>query len=200
MNIAEINKSFKDLFTKSKLGILKKTYLGVYSLDSFNKIPLKNYTYCSIILFIDNITLNLGHWVCLFKIHNDLFFIDSFGKKPFFYKKTITNKYLRINHYMKKRFQGSNSTVCGSYVIFFIYNIIKCKYNINSFQSHILNKLYSTNFTNNDKFVVQFILNNTSYSLTQCERLFCSKKIILNLELCKKKLCSSKKNKKINTR
>ena len=103
MNIAEINKSFKDLFTKSKLGVLKKTYLGVYSLDSFNKIPLKNYTYCSIILFIDNITLNLGHWVCLFKIHNDLFFIDSFGKKPFFYKKTITNKYLRINYYIKKK-------------------------------------------------------------------------------------------------
>ena len=26
MNIAEINKSFKDLFTKSKLGVLKNTY------------------------------------------------------------------------------------------------------------------------------------------------------------------------------
>ena len=193
MNVAEIDKSIKDLFTKSNLGILKNTYLGVYLPSSFKNIPLKNYTYCSLILFIDNISQNLGHWVCLFKIHNNLFFIDSFGKKTFFYKKKITNKYLKFNHYMKKKIQGNNSTVCGAYAIFFIYNMIKFKYNINSFQSYIHNKLHSTKYTLNDKIIVKFIMNNTSYSLTQCEHLFCSKNFIINLNLCKKTLCYPKK-------
>ena len=194
MNVAEIDKSIKDLFIKAKLGHLKNTYLGVYLLNSFKDLPLNNYTCCSLILFIDNISQNLGHWVCLFKIHNNLFFIDSFGKKPFFYKKTITNRYLKCNYYMKKRFQGNNSTVCGGYVIFFIYNIIKFKYDINNFQSYICNNLHSTKYTLNDRIVVKFIMNNTPYSLTQCEHLFCSKKFIANVKLCKKTLCYKKKN------
>ena len=199
MNVTEIDKSVKDLFAKSKLGRLKNTYLGVFLLNSFKNLPLTNYKFCSLIIFIDNLSKNLGHWVCLFKIHNNLYFIDSFGKKPLFYKKTITNRYLKCNYYMKKRFQGNNSTVCGAYVIFFIYNIIKFKYDINNFQSHIRTNLHPTKYTLNDRIIVNFIMDNTSYSLTQCEHLFCSKKFIVNIALCKKTLCSKKKKKKLTS-
>ena len=68
---------------------IKYNYLGIFSIKDLHSLNINRYSYCSLILFIENISVNLGHWVCIFKIKYELFFLDSFGFRPKFYKINI---------------------------------------------------------------------------------------------------------------
>ena len=111
-----------------------KYYLGVFTIKEYNTLDLKNKKCFSLILFISNISKNLGHFVTIFKSKNKIFFCDSFGKNITFYKKNIHN----IDFYMNIELQSKFTTVCGAYSIFFIHIISLCRYNISCFINLVL--------------------------------------------------------------
>ena len=57
-------------------------YLGIYTKDNIFDLNIMKYRYCSLVLFIDNISRNLGHWCVIIKIMNNIYFLDSFGLHP----------------------------------------------------------------------------------------------------------------------
>ena len=50
-----------------------KNYLGVFTIEEYNALNLKNKKKFSLILFISNISENLGHFVTIFKSENKFF-------------------------------------------------------------------------------------------------------------------------------
>ena len=65
---------------------LNNNYLGIFTKIDLEKLNINTYKNFSLILFIDNISENLGHWNCIIKIDNKIFFLDSFGFNPKFYQ------------------------------------------------------------------------------------------------------------------
>ena len=117
--------------------VLKKSkfygdYLGIFSIDDFNNLKIYIYDKFSLILFIDNIFKNnLGHWIVISKSNKGrLYFLDSYGKNPEFYRKKIEKKF---DFYLNIRLQSDFSTICGGYAIFFIDLISKCSYDMMCF-------------------------------------------------------------------
>ena len=93
MNIQDIDKSFHNIFKNFNLK-KKNSYLGVYLPESFKKLNLNKYNKCCLILFIDNISENLGHFITIVKINKKkIIFIDSYGKKPNFYNESVYNNF-----------------------------------------------------------------------------------------------------------
>ena len=50
-----------------------KNYLGVFTIEEYNALNLKNKKNFSLILFISNISEILGHFVTIFKSENNFF-------------------------------------------------------------------------------------------------------------------------------
>ena len=72
----------------------KDNFLGIYTKHNFQNVDFEKYKYCSLVLFIDNISMNLGHWCVITKIENNIYFLDSFSLHPEKYDidlKKITN-------------------------------------------------------------------------------------------------------------
>lgn len=164
-----------------------KYYLGVFTIKEYNTLDLKNKKYFSLILFISNISKNLGHFVTIFKSKNKIFFCDSYGKNLKYYKIKIKN----INFFLDYKLQSKNTTICGAYSIFFVHLISLCKYKITCFKKIFLNffNLKKKVFLN-DKYIKNYIfliypkLNNKD-----CKHLFCNKNFIINYQKCQKILC-----------
>ena len=121
---------------------LNNNYLGIFTKIDLEKLNINTYKNFSLILFIDNISENLGHWTCIIKIDNKIFFLDSFGFDSKFYhlnfKKIFKSKNRISYFFLKFRLQGNNTTTCGAYVIYFIKNIVDCNYYINCFKNIFL--------------------------------------------------------------
>ena len=64
-----LNKILKSINNGKKF----KNYLGVFTIEEYNALNLKNKKNFSLILFISNISKNLGHFVTIFKSENNFF-------------------------------------------------------------------------------------------------------------------------------
>ena len=164
-----------------------KNYLGVFTIKEYNTLNLKKKKQFSLILFISNISKNLGHFVTVFKSENEIFFCDSYGKNVTFYKKKIKN----INFYLNYKLQSNNSTICGGYSIFFVHLISLCKYKITCFKKIFLNFF---NFKSKRKFLNDIFIKNYLFLIypklnNKCKYLFCNKNVIINYQNCEKILC-----------
>ena len=125
-----INNIFKNIS-------IKYNYLGIFSIKDLSNLNINLYENFSLILFIENISPKLGHWVSVFKIKNKIFFLDSFGFHPNIYKINL-KKIFKINkeinfYFLKYRLQGDNTTTCGAYAVHFINRILSCDYSIYCF-------------------------------------------------------------------
>src|SRR5687768_8702277 len=96
----------------------RKVYGGTWSADTIPPIKI----YPTALVINEDLEGNPGtHWVAIFaKSPRTIFYFDSFAGNP----KPLIQKYLkkfRRVEYSKQGFQGIDSSVCGAYVIFFIY-------------------------------------------------------------------------------
>ena len=164
----------------------------MFSINSFNKLNLTNIGNACLILFIDYFNDKLGHFVCVFKIKNELIFVDSFGLDNSFYNKNIVNKYNSFKQYLSKRLQSEISTSCGGYVIFFIHIILKCNYNLNDFSKIIIENFPNkNNYVKNDKIIFKYIIYNTRISSIACQKFFCNNSFGIKYNECIKYVCRS---------
>ena len=169
-----------------------KDYLGIFSIEDFNDLNILEFNQFSLILFIDNINAGLGHWVTIFKSANKLFFMDSYGKSPDFYRKNIKNKFKHFDYNLKMRLQLDFTTVCGAYAIYFIDLISQCKYQMNCFMKTFRNTFILKPGIK-DKFIIKYLFK--IYPILRdkkkinCVNLFCSKDFIINFRKCEKVFC-----------
>ena len=191
MNGLTLKKNIEYIFMKNT-NYEKHTYLGIFSIKEFNNLDLRYTNNCCLIIFIDGIKKNLGHWLVICKIKKDLYWIDSFGLSPLFYKNNINNKYLKFSYYLSKRLQSRLTTICGGYCIFFIHMIFKSNYNIKQFKTILINNFHFKNFEKNDQIIAKYILNNTLISKNKCKKYFCSTKFIINYHKCTEIVCADK--------
>ena len=191
MDIKILQTSLKYIFEKHKLKNEKKhSYLGVFTIKSFNNLNLTNIKNACLILFIDYINEKLGHFVSIFKINNKLIWVDSYGKSVSFYKKNITNKYISFTYYLSKKIQSNISTSCGAYCVFFIHMILKCDYDLNKYAKIILKEFPETKkFIENDKKIVSYIIRNTNISSKNCKKYFCNNSFIIKYNECLQSVC-----------
>ena len=191
MDLKVLNDCLKDVFKKYKISKIKQnTFLGIFSIKTFNKLDLTNIRNSCLILFIDYLNNKLGHFVCIFKIHNDLIFVDSFGMSNSFYKNNILNKYTPFKQYLSKRLQSSVTTACGAYVVFFINTILKCNYDLNKFAVIVIQYFpKQNNYIQNDKIIFRYIVQNTRISYKNCQKYFCNNKFAIKYKKCLKSIC-----------
>ena len=173
---------------------IKQYYLGVYSVRAFNRLNIRNFDRFSLILFISNVITTLGHWIVIIKTGKHLFFCDSFGHSPRFYKK-INNPYLEFDFYFNWKLQNDSTTICGGYAIFFIHLISACHFDIQCFANKIQDIFkYSQQKKSfyNDKIIVKYIFKIYPHiSKEKCKTLFCNTKFIINPKQCSNALCNT---------
>lgn len=170
----------------------KKHYLGIFTIDSFNILNIKNKKKCSLILFINNISKNLGHWVTIININHKLYFIDSYGLSPMFYNKSINNIHNKINYFLNKRLQSDSTTTCGSYTVFFIHLISYCNYNLSKFADILINNFNFKNLIKNDLYIIKYISKMYPYfNKRKCNKFFCNNMFLSNYKKCYKTICKS---------
>ena len=170
-------------------------YLGIYTKYNIFDLDIMKYRYCSVILFIDNISKNLGHWCVIIKIINNIYFLDSFGLHPKKYGIDLKNIIRSKKHnlfYLTQRSQNDQTTICGGYSIYFIISIIKCKYKITCFINQFKQKFSKTNFQKNYKFIVEYLSKTFPIQVNEknCVNLFCNSQFIINQQQCLKSLCN----------
>ena len=117
-NFFKNNKTFKDIFW------------GVYAMDEFQKINLRNYRKCLIVLnTVKRNERKLGHWLALYSVLTrdglmNVTFIDSFGLKMSRYDPILSSYIKKYVPFIKKfqrndfPLQSPNSYVCGAYICF----------------------------------------------------------------------------------
>ena len=112
----------------------------------------------------------IGHWVLFFIDENRLYFFDSLGNEPEYYGGDIERLY-RICKYRKSivfaiPVQHPKSSVCGAYVLFFAYHMVRKK------SVHKI-KSYFTRFKGmNDRVVTRFTNKFLNIEKT-CNHAFC---------------------------
>lgn len=181
----------KKIFNHMKRKEISKYYLGIFSIKNFNELDIRSLGQFSLILFIDNISKHLGHWVTVVKASGKLIFLDSYGHKPAFYKKKIRNRYSSFNRYLKSRLQSDFSTTCGAYCVFLIDLISHSRYDISRFTETFLNIFKGKNLIVNDKYIVRYIFNvYPRIKNKRCVSLFCNAKFITNFKKCIMNVCS----------
>ena len=71
----------------------------------------------------------IGHWVLIYINDIYMYFFDSLGATPSYYGGDISKIFENTSKYriivFSEPIQSKNSSVCGAYVIFFCYEIIK---------------------------------------------------------------------------
>ena len=173
-------------------GRSEQHYLGIFTIDSFNILDIRGRKNCSLILFIDNVSKNLGHWVSVIKINYKLYFIDSYGLPPTFYNKNIKNVYSEINYFLNTCLQSNLTTTCGSYAVFFIHLISYCKYNLTVFTDIFFNNFNFLNLLKNDLYIIKYISKVYPYfNKKKCNRFFCNNMFLSNYKKCHESICKS---------
>ena len=181
MDTSIINKILQHINNKE----VSKYYLGVFSIEEYNKLDIRKLDKFSLILFINNIDTNLGHFVSLFKSGNKIYFCDSYGHNVKHYRRNIKN----VSFYLKIRLQSNLSTSCGAFSIFFIHLISACKFDVFCF-SDTFSKLFKFNFIKNEKYIIKYIFSiYPKLNKKHCNNLFCNKHFLTNYKKCVKKLC-----------
>ena len=170
-------------------------YLGIYTKDNIFDLNIMKYRYCCLVLFIDNISRNRGHWTVIIKIMNNIYFLDSFGLHPKKYGidlKNIINLKKHNLFYLTQRTQNNQTTTCGGYSIYYIINIIKCKYKIKCFVNQFKKNMSKINFRKNENFIVEYLSKTfpTYVNEQNCTNLFCNSQFIINRQECLKSLCN----------
>jgi hypothetical protein len=99
---------------------------------------------------------NNGHWISLYmdKSGKEMFFFDSYGFPYTYFSPQLSNfihKNAKVLVQNNVQFQSFTSDVCGEHCIYFLNSCIQ---NVSSKQLH---SLYSNNYKENDKVVVQFV-------------------------------------------
>ena len=122
----------------------KKHFLGVFPRD---RLPEINKFPSSLVFNTDPSTLPGAHWIAMYiDEYQKCTFFDSFGFKPdFFGLESYLNRISSNVEYNSKRLQGSNSSTCGHYCIFFI--LLKSR---NFSLETILDMFSKSNFKLND--------------------------------------------------
>ncbi len=123
-----------------------RTFLGTINIDSFNKLLIKSKTF-SLVLYCN------FHWFCVYSTKKTFEIFDPMG---FLQKrKCITKKFFKFlkTHlvgkifYCNPKIQSDQSSLCGFYVIFYIY-----MRDLGHSFIDILRK-FSHKFVKNDRFV-----------------------------------------------
>ena len=165
---------------------INKYYLGVFSIGQYNKLDIHKFNKFSLILFINNIESNLGHFVSLFKSGNKIYFCDSYGHNVKYYKKNIKN----VNFYLKIRLQSNLSTSCGAFAIFFIHLISVCKFDVFCFSNTFSKMFKFKSLIKIEKYIIKYVFSiYPKLNKKDCKYSFCSKHFLINYKKCFEKLC-----------
>lgn len=138
--------------------LLKKKFKGVYPSDSHPN--MKNFQF---IIFNESKHYEKGtHYVCFAKFKKNVLYFDSLGKKltntslkKFIYKNY--SKY-RLIKMFNNPIQSDNSYFCGFFCIAFLLCVKKKDFNF-------LYTLNQSNLPNNDKIVVDYLVNEIKKDL-----------------------------------
>ena len=169
-------------------------FLGIFTLKQFKSLKIKNKK-CVMILFIDGVNPQKGHWVTIIKIDDILYFMDSYGLSPHSYMKKIENQNLEIKFYFKYRLQTNFSTVCGLYAIFFVHLSISCNYNLACINNSITDKFSRIKFIENDRKIIKYIFKVYPFlTKKQCKNMMCNSNFIINFKKCYESLCKHIQN------
>lgn len=140
---------------------MKISIKGVYAADEINKVLLSRSE--GIIVNSQTHYFYGEHWIVIYiNEFNVLEYFDSFGKHPKYLSSLIWNF---VKQYPKRvindqRIQGTESTVCGQYCLFYLM----CRTRGYTMQDIV--KTFSNNYTSNDTFVYKFIDERFLYCLS----------------------------------
>ena len=158
----------------------KSCFKGVFASDEFpNKIN-RHRKQCYVVNTDPSSKPGL-HWVAFYYSDGEGFFFDSYGNPPDFYKHEF-KEHLDRNAdswtYNTKRLQGTMSSVCGQYCIFFL--IKRCRSSPKLSYSHIL-RSFGRDYDRNDKkvntwfnhtFKVTLPVHDVDFTVRQVARSF----------------------------
>lgn len=158
-------------FSEIKLAIysnqyLKSNFIGIFNRNQLfqSTIMANRHSNSFYFIFIENKNLPYGHYVCVFKFNEVMYFIDSFGKSPDYYE----IKPGKNMEYNEVQIQSSSSCLCGAYLLLILELSIKSNKNPN----YIINKIFSsTKLKNNDLIAFNYIskyLSNSKKKLMKC--------------------------------
>ena len=172
------NKKSMSNFLKNNQ-LFKNVFWGVYAMDEFQKINLRNHTKCFIV--INSVKRNerkVGHWLALYsQTTNDgmmnVTFIDSFGLKISQYNPNLRSYLNKYTPFIKKfqyndfPLQSPNSYVCGAFICFIGSKLIAGE------KISDINRKYFKKYDRiyNDKIVVKFLQKH--WYKPFCDREFC---------------------------
>lgn len=171
MNDSDIKRVLETM----SLGAHVKVY--VYNdVDSLPKQKISNAPFeCYIFNFHDN--GDMGHWLCLARNNNEMWFFDSMGFSPHFYSIKIYDTMKRHNilkrYRNKTQYQNISSIVCGGYQLCYVYllnktrDFKKCIFRLHKLFPHRRNRQL------NDKLLINFMYR-TFGGLDSCKTLFCN--------------------------
>ena len=161
------NKTFKDVFW------------GVYAMDEFQEINLKNYRKCLIVFnTVKRNERKLGHWLALYSILTqdglmNVTFIDSFGLKMSRYGAGLSSYIKKYVPFIKKfqyndfPLQSPNSYVCGAFICFISSKLVA------GTEISAINRKFFKKFDRkfNDGVVVRFVKKH--WYKSYCSHEFC---------------------------
>ena len=142
MEEQKLNKKLKNI----------KNYLGSFAVDELHLIKFFTYPSFAIINF-DRRQESGSHWFAIAIYSNDLYICDSLGgmlpikNMPQSLINFLNIISVRRHIHVTKRLQPINSSLCGSYCIFFIREMSKSN-SFSEFLSH-----FSTDLCKNDKII-----------------------------------------------
>ena len=103
----------------------------------------------------------IGHWVLIYIDDIYIYFFDSLGATPSYYGGDISKNFENTSRYriivFSEPIQSKTSSVCGAYVIFFGYELIRNK-SIDSIKSKFKHSQFR-----NDRIVVKYMKFSNLY-------------------------------------
>ena len=112
---------------------INKSFIAVFAMDEFTEYVKRNKVIEDDSVFIVNSETSKKsgeHWLLIYvKDIKQVYFIDSFGKDPKFYKLENVLYQIRneIKFFNKTQLQSSFSNLCGEYCVFFSFNLCRDK-------------------------------------------------------------------------
>ena len=141
--------------------VLKKHYIGVFSIDTLPKI-IKYRKFC--ICNTDVQSGNGKHWICFVRTSkNSIELFDSLGIDD--EKKNLIIRFCKFNIkeivFNETPFQATFSDTCGLYVLYFLFERL---FNLDLSFDDLLNDIFNEDVLKNEKTVQDFcehiLLNN----------------------------------------
>lgn len=154
----------------------KDYFEGVFALDEIPRVLTKN-KYCYI-FNSDTRDKPGSHWLAFYYNGSRGEFFDSYGNSPSFYSqdfKEFLDKHIKTWDFNTKRFQGTFSTVCGQYCIYYLIKRCEGKglRNVANVFSHDLNKNdRKVNTWFNQKYNSSFPTHDLKFTLSQIAQSF----------------------------